>query len=244
MLSSLRRKKGSAAILVACVLIYSCGQKQAVRETIQSPAPVLNKIQPPTVDTFPVLSEKKLELTAAYNKEHYGYDSYRLDTPRIIVVHYTAIDDLNATLNLFRQDNINQSRDYIKDFSSLNVGIQYVIDKDGSIFHLTPDTVVARHLIGFNHVSLGIENIAADSTGLTTAQLESNAQLIRFLADKYPTIQYMIGHHEYNNKDLPHYKLFRSLNPAYKPYGKIDPGDWFMKKLRNRLAADGVVLEK
>jgi N-acetylmuramoyl-L-alanine amidase len=159
-------------------------------------------------------------------------------------VHYTAIDDLKATLNLFKQDNINQSRDYIKDFSSLNVGIQYVIDKDGSIYHLTPDTVVARHLIGFNHVSLGIENIAADSTGLTTAQIESNAKLIRFLAGKYPSIRYMIGHHEYNNKDLPHYKYFRSLNSAYKPYGKIDPGDWFMKKLRNRLAADGVVLEK
>lgn len=203
-------------------------------------------VAPPyiSVDTFDILSQKKLDLTVQYNKENYGFESYKLDTPRIVVVHYTAIDDLNATLNLFRNDNIASSRDYIKDFSSLNVGIHYVVDKDGRIFHLMPDSIVARHLIGFNHVSLGIENIAKDSSDLTPAQIESDAKLIEFLVAKYPTIKYMIGHDEYNDTSLPHYKYFRSLNASYKPYGKIDPGKWYMLKLRNRLAADGVVLEK
>jgi beta-N-acetylhexosaminidase len=196
------------------------------------------------VDTFNIFSQKKLDLTAQYNKENYGLESYKLDTPKIIVVHYTAIDDLKATLNLFRQDNIASSRDYIKDFSSLNVGIHYVVDKDGKIFHLMPDTIVARHLIGFNHVSLGIENISKDSTDLTDAQVESDARLIGFLVNKYPSIEYMIAHHEYNDKDLPHFKYFRSLNSKYQPYGKIDPGPNFMTKLRKRLADDGVVLKK
>ncbi|HZY81541.1 MAG TPA: peptidoglycan recognition family protein [Cyclobacteriaceae bacterium] len=224
MLTLLRSWKGS---LLLILIAYSSFAQKSLK-----------------VDTVKVLSKKKLDLTVQYNKENYGFSSYRLDTPRIIVVHYTAIDRLDATLNLFKKDNIASSRDYIKDFSSLNVGIHYVVDKDGHIYSLHPDTVVARHLIGFNHVSLGIENIAADSTGLTKAQIESNAKLIGYLAKKYPTIKYMIGHHEYNNKKLPHYKYFRSLNPAYKPYGKIDPGDAYMRKLRNRLAADGVVLEK
>jgi N-acetylmuramoyl-L-alanine amidase len=238
MLSLLRRKKGSA--LFTLLILIGCAtekNEQSQQELVVAPGFL-------KVDTVEVLSQRKLELTAAYNLDNYGYSNYRLDTPRIIVVHYTAINGTKATLNLFKQDLINSSRDYIKDFSSLNVGIHYVVDKEGNIYHLTPDTVVARHLIGFNHVSLGIENISADSTDLTPAQIEADARLIKFLSQKYPTIQYMIGHHEYNNKDLPHYRYFRSLNPKYQPYGKIDPGDWYMIKLRRRLAADGVVLEK
>lgn len=236
-------RKGKASVLVGfALLVLSCNQKTATESVAEEHSVVAPEYL--KVDTFPVITPKKLELTVAYNLDNYGYSSYRLDTPRIIVVHYTAIDDLQATLNLFRQDLINSSRDYIKDFSSLNVGIHYVVDKEGNIYHLTPDTVVGRHLIGFNHVSLGIENIAKDSTDLTPAQIEADAKLIKFLARKYPTIKHMIGHHEYNDKELPHYKYFRSLNPKYQPYGKIDPGDWYMLKLRRRLAADGVVLEK
>ncbi|MEJ0033595.1 MAG: peptidoglycan recognition family protein [Bacteroidota bacterium] len=239
MLSLLRRRKGSPLILLFVILSCSGNKKTDIVEESHAVAPPFLK-----VDTFNILSSKKLDLTVQYNKENYGINTYKLDTPRIIVVHYTAIDNLDATLNLFKNDNIASSRDYIKDFSSLNVGIHYVVNKDGRIFHLMPDTIVARHLIGFNHVSLGIENISKDSTDLTDEQIESDARLIEFLAQKYPTIKYMIAHHEYNDTTLPHYKYFRSLNTAYKPYGKIDPGPNFMSKLRKRLAADGVVLEK
>ena len=230
--------------IAACLLVIvgiSCVKKENATEVVENHATAPSYLK---VDTVDILSPKKLQLTIDYNKENYGISSYKLDTPRIIVVHYTAIDDLDATLNLFKKDNIASSRDYIKDFSSLNVGIHYVVNKDGHIFHLMPDTIVARHLIGFNHVSLGIENISKDSTDLTSAQVESDAKLIEFLVRKYPTIKYMIAHHEYNDTTLPHYKYFRSLNSAYKPYGKIDPGPNFMMKLRKRFAADGVVLEK
>jgi len=240
MWTSLRRKKGSSFLLLLIVLI-SCAKKQSTTEVEEN-----HSLAPPflKVETFDILSPKKLSLTVQYNKENYGINTYKLDTPRIIVVHYTAIDNLDATLNLFRNDIVASSRDYIKDFSSLNVGVHYVVDKDGHIFHLMPDTIVARHLIGFNYVSLGIENISKDSTDLTDAQVESDAKLIKFLVRKYPSIRYMIAHHEYKDKTLPHYKYFRSLNAAYKPYGKIDPGPNFMSKLRKRLEADGVVLEK
>lgn len=247
MSTSSRRKKGRSVLagIVLLMTLWMCSSQHRennVTEVVAESQPIVKPFL--KVDTFPILSENKLAMTIEYCKEHYGQNSYRLDTPKIVVVHYTAIDDLNATLNLFRKDNIASSRDYIKDFSSLNVGIHFVVDKDGKIFHLMPDTIVARHLIGFNHVSLGIENIGKDSSSLTTAQIESNARLIEFLVDKYPSIEYMIGHDEYNDTTLPHYKLFRSLNPAYKPYGKIDPGPAFMSKLRKRLADDGVVLEK
>jgi N-acetyl-anhydromuramyl-L-alanine amidase AmpD len=238
MWSFLKIKKVSF-FLILLLIAWGCRDRSATASEHAVVVPAYLK-----VDTFQILSQKKLNLTIQYNKENYGLNTYKLDTPKIIVVHYTAIDNPDATLNLFKQDNVSSSRDYIKDFSSLNVGIHYVVGKDGHIFHLMPDTVVARHLIGFNHVSLGIENIAKDSSDLTNAQVESDARLIEFLIHKYPTIEYMIAHHEYNDTTLAHYKYFRSLNPKYKPYGKIDPGPNFMTKLRKRLADDGVVLKK
>jgi len=139
----LRRKKGN---LVFILFLIGCTAKQPVESVTVIEKPSIETLE---VDTVNILSQKKLELTTQYCKEHYGFNSNKLDTPRIVVVHYTAIDNLDATLNLFKKDLIHSSRDYIKDFSSLNVGIHYVVDKDGSIYHLMPDTIVARHLIGF-----------------------------------------------------------------------------------------------
>lgn len=84
-------------------------------------------------------------------------------------------------------------------------------------------------------MSIGIENIARDSSELTHAQLESNARLIRFLKTRHPEMEYLIGHDEYNRTELPHYKLFKSLDKGYQPYDKPDPGSLFMVKLRKRL---------
>ena len=201
-------------------------------------------IAPIEVDTFQVINDNKLEMTKQYALENYGFEDYHLDTPRIVLVHYTAIGDLDATLNLFKRDLIASDRKDISKFSQLNVGIHYVVAKDGRIFHLTPDTIIARHVIGLNHVSLGIENVAADSTELTDAQLESNVRLIAFLKNKHPTIEFVTGHHEYNDTGLPHFKHYLEKNAAYKPHGKIDPGNGFMTRLRRRLADDGLVLQK
>ncbi len=202
------------------------------------------EVPPPQVDTIQALSAKKLQMTTDYCRENYGFNHHRLDTPRIVVVHYTAIPDLQATLDLFKRDFINESRDDIKNFSQLNVGIHYVVAKDGKIFTLIPDSVVARHVIGFNHVALGIENVAADSSDLTPAQLESNVALIKFLANKYRTIQFVVGHDESSNRDLPHFRFFLAKNAAYQPHGKADPGPNFMALLRTRLRQENVTLEK
>lgn len=194
------------------------------------------------VDTFSILSKAKLELTKQYCEENYGERTYRLAVPKMIVVHYTVIPTLDKTLSYFKRDSIEGARGISK-FSALNVGIHYVVDRNGKIYNLLPDSVVARHVIGFNHVALGIENVAKDSTDLTDLQLKSNIALIDFLKKKYSSIQYLIGHEEYNKSRLPHYRMYRALNEKYAPHDKADPGPWFMKKIRRELLEKGVVLE-
>ena len=58
-----------------------------------------------------------------------------------------------------------------------------------------------------------------------------------FLATRYQTLEYLIGHHEYMDASLPHFIMFLELDPGYRPTVKIDPGPVFRKRLR------GVLLE-
>jgi N-acetylmuramoyl-L-alanine amidase len=188
-----------------------------------------------SVDTVVTTNNVKLALTKEYCQRYYGYNSYKLVSPQIIVVHFTAIPTLKETLLLFKNDKLAPNRKFINKFSLLNVGIHYVVARDGSIYNLTPDSIITRHLIGFNHISIGIENVAKNEDQLTPMQIESNAKLISFLSTKYPSINYLIGHDEYNDKSLPHFKLFKSLDKNYQPYDKPDPGAGFMYQLRLNL---------
>ncbi|MEO1254225.1 MAG: peptidoglycan recognition family protein [Bacteroidota bacterium] len=231
----------SLNIFQAILLIYilSCQAKEKKASTIDQ------VIQDPiSVDTIDILSANKLTLTEAYSLRHYGEETYRI-TPKIVVVHHTVIPTLEETITLFKNDNLADDRTDINKHSSLNVGIHYVIDKDGSIFHLMPDTIMARHIIGFNHVSIGIENVARNSEEITNEQLQSNAKLIHYLTDKHPTLQYLIGHDEYTNSTYPHWDLYLELDSSYLPHDKPDPGMKFMADLREKLSTEhGVVLEK
>jgi N-acetylmuramoyl-L-alanine amidase len=190
------------------------------------------------VDTVPTLNAAKLDLTKQYCLENYGVASYKLDSPKIVMVHFTVIPTLEETVAYFQKDSIESSRTNISKFSQMNVGIHYIVDKDGSIYKLVPDTVITRHAIGFNHIAIGIENIAKDAADLTQAQLESNARLIATLKKRNPGLEYMVGHHEYNDTSLPHYKLFLAVDESYKPHDKPDPGPKFMSELRQKLTSE------
>lgn len=167
-------------------------------------------------------------------------------TPRMIVVHYTAIPTLEETLETFAAPHISQDRELVRRNGLLNVGIQFVVDRDGTVYALYPETAIARHVIGLNHVAIGIENVgdgdlqATDAaTPLTEAQLAANVAVVRYLAGRYPTIRYLIGHHEYRRVERPGHPasaLFHEANPAYRTE-KSDPGPRFMKRLRRALRA-------
>ncbi len=164
--------------------------------------------------------------------------------PRLVVVHFTAIPTLVETLETFGKLHIGPDRELIRRNGLLNVGIQFVVDRDGTIYALYPETVIARHVIGLNHVAIGIENVGDGDLGrhraeapLTRAQLDANIVLVRHLAGRYPTIDYVIGHSEYRQLERrahPAHDLFHEELPAYRTE-KSDPGKRFMKRLRRAL---------
>ena len=234
-LLNLRKARLIYSLLAILFMLWGCGKPSVKKPFNFAPTIPFEGVKTVSVDTINTINEYKLKLTQQYCQMHYGYEGYRLDSPKMVVVHHTVIPTLAETLALFKRNHLASGRRFIQKFSPLNVGIHYVIDRNGDIYSLMPDTVVARHILGFNHVSLGIENVARDTASLTAAQLESNVWLVALLTQRHPSLKFLIGHDEYNDKALPHYALFKSLNPKYQPYDKPDPGPWFMAKLRQRL---------
>lgn len=151
--------------------------------------------------------------------------------PIMVVLHWTDIPTVEQTFDAFNKSRLPEARKEIASASSLNVSSQFVIDRDGTVFRLLPDTVFARHVIGLNYCAIGVENIGSDKNPLTAAQLVANEELIRYLKRKYP-IQYVIGHYEYTR--FKGTDLWKESDPAYNTQ-KTDPGVEFMRRIRERI---------
>lgn len=176
-------------------------------------------------------NDEREQLSLQYLKERHGLEQETAQiTPQIVVVHWTAIDNIEVTFDVFDSPTLGGRAD-LTGASNLNVSSQFLIDRDGTIFRLLPDTTFARHTIGLNYCAIGIENIGSDDMPLTKAQLQANEDLIRYLKRKYP-IDYVIGHHEYQKFQTT--ELWKEADPDYRTV-KTDPGDEFMKKLRKNL---------
>ena len=190
------------------------------------------------ITNIPIMNQERYDLMKDYSKKHYGLDHANLISPKIIVIHYTAIATFGQSLHAFKETNIAPFRDKLISYGLVNVGTHYLVDSKGKIFSLIPTTLMARHAIGYNYTSIAIENVAIDGGKLTDEQIRANAKLVNMLLFKHPSIDYLIGHHEYMNQTYPHFMYYKAEIPEYSPTIKIDPGFDFMRRLRFHLKRD------
>jgi N-acetylmuramoyl-L-alanine amidase len=190
----------------------------------------------PQAAQVPIFTQQRLLLTSEYSRVHYGNPTSTLTDPELIVVHYTAIPDLKDTLRFFEPAQLDrQYRNDIARGGDVNVSAHYVVDTNGGLYQLAPEDVICRHTIGFNQTAIGIENLAADADHLSDKQAQATAGLISRVVGRHPTIRYLIGHHEYRESSLPHYKLFVEHDASYRFTDKMDPGPLFMARVRQLL---------
>ena len=175
-------------------------------------------------------TQKRVDLTKQYIKNSYGLDAENINIiPKIIVIHHTAMDDLAESFNRFNSETLTSDRKDIKKGGNLNVSAHFFVDFDGTIYSLMPETYMARHVIGLNLSSIGIENIGGNKKELTKEQLKANIELVKYLKDKYKTIEYLIGHYEYTSFEK--HPLFLEKDAKYRTI-KHDPSIDFMENLR------------
>lgn len=180
-----------------------------------------------------IFTQKRIDMTKEYIKKHYGLSVKNITIkPKIIVLHWTAVMDLNESFNRLNAERLFSDRKDIANASPLNVSAHFLVDRDGTIYQLMPDNFMARHVIGLNYSSIGVENVGGKdnkSEDLTPAQLESNIRLVKYLKNKYPSIKYLIGHLEYQKMQSSPLWLEKDAN--YRTI-KADPGKKFMHDVR------------
>lgn len=184
-----------------------------------------------TIIEKPILFDAEREqLTLDYLKDRYGLEtSSTTIQPKIIVLHWTVIPTLEASYKAFYDSKLPNWRPDLENVSELNVSSQFLIDQDGVIYQLMPETTMARHVIGLNHCAIGVENVGgSEDLPLTRKQLKANVWLVKYLKEKYD-IDYVIGHYEYTN--FEGHELWLEKDTAYRTE-KTDPGERFMKRVR------------
>jgi len=218
----MRRSQASKGGLLVALLWGGCGGTPAM------------------VDRPMSFSEARRQATLDYIETHYGLEPDDITiVPRMIVLHWTAIGSLEDSFAAFDPEELPGSRPDLAAAGQVNVSIQFLVDRDGTIYRLMPETWMARHVIGLNYSAVGIENVGGvDGTDdLTDAQIDANIALVRYLVEKYPTIVYLIGHMEY--QQFENHPLWLELDDAYRT-DKVDPGQRFMNAVRTAVADLGL----
>jgi len=178
--------------------------------------------------------KERIAMTKAYIKQHYGKNVSNIRiTPKIIVLHWTAEMSFDKSFKRLQPQRLLTDRKDIAKASLLNVSAHFLVARDGTIYRLMPENWMARHVIGLNYSSIGVENVGGKGNrkdDLTKAQRRANIKLIRYLKAKYPSIEYLIGHHEY--REMEKTSLWLEKDKGYRTV-KSDPGKKFMDEMRN-----------
>ena len=185
-------------------------------------------------------SADRVSATQQYIADHYGEQPEDISIEaQIIVLHWTAIDGLEESFAAFDPERLRDSRPNLGAPDEVNVSIQFLVDRDGAVYRLMPETWMARHCIGLNHSAIGVENVGGGGgiDNLTDEQIAANIRLVRYLVRKYPTIRYLIGHMEYQR--FEGHPLWLELDETYRTE-KVDPGDRFMTAVREAVADLGL----
>lgn len=179
--------------------------------------------------------QERVNLTLDYISGHYGFRPDNIEiVPKMIVLHWTETGTFREAFDIFKSPYINRPG-MVANAGKVNVSVQFIVDRDGTVYRLMPETYMARHVIGLNYISIGVENIGGvgGKDDMTDAQIEANAKLVRYLVQKYPTIKYLIGHYEYTKfENTP---LWMEKDPDYRTK-KTDPGERFMTAVRGKVS--------
>ena len=207
------------------------------------PAPEPVAPEPPPAPPIPALAiserpitydDARREKTITYRKRH--QDPAASDIfidPKIIVLHHTGGGSLAGTWRYFDRPSVERGRKIIARAGDLNVSAHFLIDRDGTIVRLMPETWMARHVVGLNHLAIGVENVGdLEKFPLTPAQRQANVALVRHLRARFPGITHLIGHHEY--LAFEGHPYFQEREPDYRTR-KGDPGPEFMRAVRAEL---------
>jgi hypothetical protein len=231
---------GEPAIAAAAPVDAAVAALVAPVDAAPDAAPDAALAADPGIIDWPIAwSDARAALTLDYRRAHEDPDARDLEiTPRMIILHYTSGRSAKATHGYFDNLKLEASRTELARGGAVNVSAHFLVERDGTIYRIQPETRMARHCIGLNHVAIGVENVGdPPDLPLTAAQVTADAALIRYLVARHPTIHTVIGHLE--SARFEGTSLWVERDPKYRN-DKPDPGKGFLRDVRAAIADLGL----
>ncbi len=181
---------------------------------------------------FIPFSDRRKRQMARYSLRHYGIRAWRLNKPRQIVEHVAVSASAAAVRRVFAQNRPDA------EFGELpNVCAHFVVSGQGRVLQLVPLGIRCRHVVGLNHVTIGIEHTGfrdGDVLG-NDRQMRASIRLTKWLRCRYEIgIRDVIGHAESLSS-----RFHRELVPAMKDQTHGDFRHRSMRRYRQALHAAG-----
>ena len=192
----------------------------------------LDRIKPKIVRRLIPYSAKRKRDMANYSLRHYGQREHRLLRVETIVEHFAVSGSATAVYNTFAHNRPDPEYGELP-----NVCAHFVINGRGRIFQLVGLPTRCRHVVGLNHLSVGIEHTGySDGEVMGNArQLRASLRLTRWLRCRYGLgTRRVIGHAE--SLSSPFY---RELDPDFRGQTHGDFRHPTMQRYRRKLARLG-----
>jgi beta-N-acetylhexosaminidase len=201
------------AVAVLVVALGAVAGSGAAPQRVASPA---SSSKPPIHKMLIPFPQKRKREMAAYSKDHYGQYKWRLNNPKLIVEHYAEAGSVSSIFNTFAPD-----RPDVEFHQLPGVCSHFAVSATGGIYKFVPVSIRCRHVVGLNHVAIGIEHVGFSDQDILNrpAQLNASLQLTQWLRCRFGLpVEQVIGHNE--SLSSPFYK---ELDPRFK--GQTH-GDW------------------
>ena len=236
-----RQDRGAVATALAVVtlgLLLSCLTSPAAArlgdDRVPAPRPTTPSyaaLRPAIVRDLIPYGDRRRAQMADYSRRHYGEHTYWLTDPKVVVLHFTAGSTYTSAYWTFHANTPYRGE-------LPGVSCQFVIDKGGTIHQLVPLAVRARHCIGLNHVSIGIEFVQETGSGghwadqqvlARSRQVKAGLKLVLYLMARYGIEKKnVIGHAMAN--DSPYFKDLRGWRNYRSDWLAVD-----VREFRSRL---------
>jgi N-acetylmuramoyl-L-alanine amidase len=160
-----------------------------------------SELKPRIAERWIPFGEQRKRQTARYANRHYGLKTWRLREPKLIVQHMAATSSYESVYSTFASN----ERDV--EYGELpGVCAHFLVADDGRIYQFVRTGIICRHVVGLNHVSVGIEHLGTAERGVLRdrPQRRASLRLTRWLACRFELpVRRVIGHNE--SLDSPFY---------------------------------------
>ena len=181
---------------------------------------------------FIPFGDRRKRQMARYSLRHYGVRAWRLKNPKQIVEHVAVANTVASVINAFVPNRPDP------EFNELPNGCAHiVVSGQGRVVQLVPVGIRCRHVVGLNHVAIGIEHTGfRDGDVLNNRrQMRASIRLTKWLRCRYDIgIRDVIGHRESLSS-----RFHRELVPAMKNQTHGDFRHASMRQYRKALHGAG-----